>query len=59
MSSDSISERERVRERRLREDYEAALHKIADADTYKGAHSPSTKLGRAIDIARRALINRR
>ena len=35
--------------------YETALRKIADADTYKGADSPSTKLGRAIDIARLAL----
>lgn len=32
-----------------------ALEKIAAADTYKGSGSPSTKLGRAIDIARLAL----
>lgn len=35
--------------------YEMALRKIAAADTYKGADSPSTKLGRAMDIARLAL----
>ena len=34
---------------------ENALKKIAAADTYKGAASKSTKLGRAIDIARLAL----
>ena len=35
--------------------YEVALKKIAKADDYKGADSVSTKLGRAIDIARLAV----
>lgn len=56
MTDQSTSERERIAERRLRERYEKALEKIADASTYLGSASPSTKLGRAIDIARSALV---
>jgi hypothetical protein len=46
-------EEDLLRKRALR--LEAALRKIARADEYQGANSVATKLGRCIDIARRAL----
>jgi hypothetical protein len=60
---ETLYHRERIKELEGEEDVlrkrclrlEAALRKIARSDEYKGADSVATKLGRAMDIARRAL----
>ena len=60
---ETIYQRERIKELESEEDVlrkrclrlETALRKIARADEYQGANSVATKLGRCIDIARRAL----